>query len=79
MTFYVYLFLEKKSVNCVCKFLVIIFLEYSAKTKRNSQSSRRISKKKEQRQIFQQRKFKANTETNEVTDNGMNVNEHKAI
>lgn len=29
--------------------------------------------------LFQQGKFKANTETNEVADNSMNVNEPKAI
>lgn len=35
--------------------------------------------RKRKRQIFQQDKCKANNETNEVTDNGMNVNEHNAI
>lgn len=35
--------------------------------------------RKKRRQIFQQGKSKANIETDEVTDNCMNVNEHEAI
>lgn len=60
------------------KFLVIIFLEYSAKTKEQPYLQKK-QEEKEEREIVQKGKSKANTETNEVTDNRMNVNKLKAI
>jgi len=38
-----------------------------------------MSQSKHSEKLFQQGKFKANTETNEVAHNSMNVNEPKAI
>lgn len=38
-----------------------------------------MSQSKHSVKLFQQGKFKANTETNKVADNSMNANEPKAI
>lgn len=63
----------------VNKFLVIIFKNILLKPKRIVKAPEESVRRKNKGKYFSKEKSKANSKTNEVTDNGMNVNEHKAI
>lgn len=55
------------------------YIKYTHTVKTLVRQKQQMSQSKHSVKLFQQSKFKANTETNEVADNSMNVNEPKAV
>lgn len=56
-----------------------IYKKYTRTVKTLVREKQQMSQSKHSVKLFQQSEFKANTETNVVADNSMNVNEPKAI